>query len=150
MPVTRPPSSEECAALLHSRGLRVTAGRVATIAHLSAHPHSSASEMHAALAGDLPSLSLQSVHNIVQDLSEHGILSRVDLPDSGSARYEVERLDNHHHVQCVVCQRIEDVECAEVIAPCLMPADTHGMRIIEASLTFRGICRDCDTALGNA
>ncbi|MFT3876598.1 MAG: Fur family transcriptional regulator [Propioniciclava sp.] len=144
MPVPATPSPEECAALLHSRGLRVTAGRVATIIHVRAHPHSSASEVHTALAGDLPSLSVQSVHNIVQDLSECGILRRVELPDSGGARYEVERLDNHHHVQCVVCHRIEDVECAEGRAPCLTPSDTHGMRIIEASLTFRGICRDCD------
>lgn len=143
-------STEECAALLHSRGLRVTAGRVAAISYLSAHPHSSASEVYSALAGNLPSLSLQSVHNIVQDLSECGILRRIDLPDSGSARYETQRLDNHHHVQCVVCRRIEDVECAEGLAPCLTPSNNHGMRIIEASLTFRGICRECDATLGNA
>jgi len=150
MPTHHTPSAEDSAALLRSRGLRVTAGRVAAIAYLGSHPHSSAAEIHAALAPELSSLSSQSVHNIVQDLSDCGILSRVDLPDSGSARYEVERLDNHHHIQCVVCRRIEDVECTKGLAPCLTPSDTHGMRIIEAALTFRGICRDCDAALDPA
>ncbi|HMR48297.1 MAG TPA: Fur family transcriptional regulator [Arachnia sp.] len=146
MPAHPLPSTEDSAALLRSRGLRVTAGRVAALSYLSTQPHSSAAEIHAALTGDLSSLSSQSVHNIVQDLSDCGILRRVDLPDSGSARYEVERLDNHHHIQCVVCRRIEDVECAIGLAPCLTPSDAHGMRVIEAALTFRGICRDCDDA----
>lgn len=144
MTVSHAPSREDCAALLQGRGLRVTAGRVATISYLSTHPHGSASEVHSALATELPSLTLQSVHNIVQDLSECGILSRVDLHDSASARYEVERRDNHHHIQCVVCRRIEDVDCAEGLAPCLTPSNTHGMRVLEASVTFRGICQSCD------
>ena len=135
---------------LRATGMRVTSGRVAALGYLEAHPHSRVSEIHAALAGGSPSVSLQSVHNIMNDLTEHGILRRVDLPDSEGALYEVEHLDNHHHVQCVVCKRFEDVECATGLAPCLTPADPSGgergpaMRILEASVTFRGICADCE------
>lgn len=144
------PSAEDSAVLLRDHGLRVTSGRVATIAYLATHPHSSATEICSALAADLPSVSQQSVHNIVQDLTECGILRRVDLPDSGSALYEAEMRDNHHHIQCVVCQRIEDVECAVGVAPCLTPSNAHGMRVIEAALTFRGVCRDCEPQLDEA
>lgn len=147
MPVRHAPTPEECATLLRSRGLRVTTGRVAAITYIATHPHSSATEIHAALSEKLASVSQQSVHNIVQDLSERGILRRIDLPDSGSSRYETELRDNHHHIQCVVCHRIEDVECAIGMAPCLAPSNAHGMRIIEAALTFRGICRECDADL---
>ncbi|MBU3995269.1 MAG: transcriptional repressor, partial [Actinobacteria bacterium] len=52
--------------------------------------------------------------------------------------------DNHHHVQCIVCHRIEDVDCVVGEAPCLTPHDAHGMRVLEASVTFRGVCAACD------
>ncbi|WP_449276816.1 Fur family transcriptional regulator [Leucobacter sp. GX24907] len=131
---------------LRAHGLRVTSGRVATLGYLEEHPHSSAAEIHTALADELPSLSTQSVHNIVHDLTSCGILRRIDLPGTSSALYETRIGDNHHHVQCIVCHRIEDVPCAVGSAPCLTPGDTHGMRIVEAAVTFSGICSDCDAA----
>lgn len=146
-----PSTDAQRADRLRASGMRVTAGRVAALAHLESHPHSRVSEIHAALAQNAPSVSLQSVHNIMNDLTEHGILRRLDLPDSDGALYELEHLDNHHHVQCVACGRIEDVECATGLAPCLTPTsrqggDGGGMRILEASVTFRGICADCEQA----
>lgn len=135
---------------LRERGLRITQGRIAALDYLTMNPHSSAADIHAALADRLPSLSQQSVHNIANDLTAHGILRRVDLPDSGSALYEPLRGDNHHHVQCVVCNRIEDVECMVGAAPCMTPHGDHGMRVLEASVTFRGICIDCEPAHADA
>lgn len=129
---------------LRECGLRVTQGRIAALTYVAAHPHSSAAEIHGALAERLPSLSLQSVHNIVGDLTANGILRRIDLPDSGRALYEPLRGDNHHHVQCIVCHRIEDVECSIGSAPCMQPHGDHGMRVLEAAVTFRGICAECD------
>ncbi|MBO1901469.1 transcriptional repressor [Leucobacter weissii] len=139
-------SSQPWADELRTHGLRVTAGRIAALGHIEAHPHCSAAEIHSALVGGLPSLSQQSVHNIVGDLTECGILRRIDLPDAGSALYETRTRDNHHHVQCVSCHRVEDVDCAVGAAPCLNPDHSHGMRILEASVTFRGICADCEAA----
>ena len=132
---------------LRERGLRVTQGRIAALGYLAAHPHSSAAEIFAGLSEQLPSLSQQSVHNIANDLTAHGLLRRIDLPDAGSALFEPLRGDNHHHVQCVVCHRIEDVDCAVGAAPCLMPHGDHGMRVLEAAVTFRGVCTDCEPAL---
>jgi Fe2+ or Zn2+ uptake regulation protein len=129
---------------LRAAGLRVTQGRNATLGYLAMHPHSSAADIFDALGQQLPSLSLQSVHNIANDLSEHGILRRVDLPDSGSALYELHSSDNHHHVQCVHCHRIEDVACAVGEAPCMLPHNSGSMRILEASVTYRGICATCE------
>lgn len=137
-------SPEQWEEQLRAAGLRVTQGRTATLGYLAMHPHSSAADIFDALGKQLPSLSLQSVHNIANDLSEHGILRRVDLPDSGSALYELYSADNHHHVQCVHCHRIEDVSCAVGEAPCMLPHSSNSMRIIEASVTYRGICASCE------
>ena len=140
------PQPEEWSAVLRASGLRSTAGRVAALGYLADHPHSSAGDVHAGLAGALPSLTLQSVHNIAHDLTEHGLLRRVNLPDSDSSLYETRIGDNHHHVQCVICHRIEDIECVVGEAPCLSPDHTHGMRLLEATVTFRGVCAACEAA----
>ncbi|MCA5895103.1 transcriptional repressor [Isoptericola sp. NEAU-Y5] len=129
---------------LREHGLRATAGRVAALAYIDAHPHASAADVYQGLVTDLPSTSPQAVHNIVQDLHQRGLLRRTDLPDAGGARYETRTGDNHHHVQCVVCGRVEDVDCVVGHAPCLMPSDTHDMRIFVTDVTFRGICRSCE------
>lgn len=129
---------------MHAQGLRVTQGRLEALKYLMRHPHSSVGDTHEALSQQLPKLTLQSVHNIVNDLTQCGILRRIDLPGTGSALYETRIGDNHHHVQCVVCNRIEDVDCATGAAPCLHPSETHGIRILEASVTFRGVCAECD------
>ena len=138
-------ATERWSARLREHGLRATGGRIAALDYLDMHPHSSAAEVHAGLHGELASLTMQTVHNIVHDLSECGILRRIDLPDSGSALYETRSGDNHHHVQCVQCRRIEDIDCVVGAAPCLTPDHTHGMRLLEAAVVFRGICADCDS-----
>lgn len=134
----------DSAAALRSAGLRVTAQRTAVLDALAAQPHASAEALHADIRARVPGIALPTVHNIVNDLSEAGIVRRVSLPDVGSALYEIDFADNHHHVQCVECGRVEDVDCAVGSAPCLHPSHDHGMRIIEAAVTYRAICSACE------
>lgn len=129
---------------LRRAGLRVTAQRTAVLDALSATSHAAVDELHERVQSRIPGVALQTVHGIVNDLTAAGIAQRVSLPGAASALYELARGDNHHHVQCVVCGRVEDVECVVGEAPCLTPHDDHGMRILEASVTFRGVCADCD------
>lgn len=134
--------------LLRERGLRATSGRVIALCYIEAEPHCTAGHIREALAHEHPALSQQSVHNIVNDLTEVGLLRRIDLPGTGSALYETRTDDNHHHVQCVICHRIEDIDCVVGEAPCMQPSHTHGMRLLEAAVTFRGVCASCDAAGG--
>lgn len=129
---------------LRAKGLRATTQRVAVLDFLHRRPHADADAIFHGVSPSLPTISLQAVHLIVQVLSRKGLIRRISLPDSASARYETRIADNHHHIQCIRCGRVEDVDCAAGHAPCLEPADTHGMRIIEASIVFRGICSDCE------
>jgi len=131
---------------IRAKGLRATAQRIAVLDFLHHHPHADADAIFQAVRPWLPTISIQAIHLIVQDLSGKGLIRRISLPDSASARYETRIDDNHHHIQCIQCGRIEDVDCIVGHAPCIHPCDTHGMRIIEASIVFRGICRECDTS----
>ena len=139
--VNRDVTSRDWRALLHRAGLRVTRQRLTTLRVLEQHPHNDAASVVKA-AGDT-SMTLQAVHEILQQLTLAGIVRRVDLPDSRSARYETRVGDNHHHIQCVVCGRVEDVNCVVGSAPCLHPSDTHGMVVLQADIVFRGVCPSC-------
>lgn len=144
------PADHHCrhdwAQTLRAKGLRATTQRIAVLDFLHHHPHTDAESVFQGVRVNLPTISLQAVHLIVQDLSTEGLIRRISPPDSSSARYETRIHDNHHHVQCIGCGRIEDVDCVLGHAPCLDPSHTHGMRIIEASIVFRGICQDCETS----
>ena len=134
----------DSATRLRAAGLRVTAQRLAVLDALSEVAHAAVDELHERVQAQMPGIALQTVHGIAGDLTAAGIAQRVSLPGAASALYELARGDNHHHVQCIVCGRVEDVECAIGEAPCLTPSDAHGMRIVEAAVTFRGICENCE------
>ncbi len=142
MPVTAVLTSEEATGLLRGAGLRVTRQRVATLRALAVHRHATVDDIVTSLRDELPKVSFQAVYLVVADLLAAGLVSRLDRPGQAS-RYELERRDNHHHVMCTGCGRVEDVPCAVGAAPCLHPSDTHDMDIAVADVLFRGLCRDC-------
>ncbi|WP_394163193.1 Fur family transcriptional regulator [Galactobacter valiniphilus] len=127
---------------LRAAGKRVTKQRLAVLGAVHTHPHGTADELHRSAAQELPELALPTTHGIVNDLTEAGLLRRIDVPHSPSL-YETDLGDNHHHAQCVSCGRLEDVACAVGHAPCLTPSDSHGMRILVADVLYRGLCEQC-------
>lgn len=134
---------------LHQAGLRVTSGRVRVLGMLESLPHSDAAALHAALLdGDHPT-SIQSVHNVLADLTGAGIIRRIE-PAGFAARYERRAGDNHHHIVCTSCSAIADVDCAVGAAPCLHPSDTVGFTVGAAEVTFWGLCASCQTPTPDA
>lgn len=135
----------DAAVSLRRAGLRVTAQRVAVLDLLAQHPHASADALFEHAKTALPGIALPTIHGIVNDLTAARIVRRVNLPDVSSALYEIQHHDdNHHHMQCVDCGRVEDVACAVGAAPCLAPSHDHGMRLLEAAVTYRALCPQCE------
>ena len=127
---------------LRDAGLRVTAGRVTVLDALGSIPHSDADQVFRVVARELPTTSIQSVHNILADLTEAGLIRRIE-PAGSAALYERRIGDNHHHVVCSRCGAIADVDCVAGHAPCLDPSSTSGFAIQSAEVTFWGLCGDC-------
>ena len=71
-----------------------------------------------------------------------GIIRRIE-PSGSPARYERRVGDNHHHLICRTCGRLEDVDCAISEAPCLAPADDRDFVVDEAEVVYWGTCPDC-------
>jgi len=129
---------------LRAAGLRVTVQRIRVLEAVAERPHASADVVFTSIRDALPGVAVATVHGVLNDLTAAGIVQRVNLPDVGSALYELRSDDNHHHVQCVSCGRVEDVSCAIGAAPCLHPSHDHGMRILEDAVTYRALCHECE------
>lgn len=127
---------------LRAAGLKVTKGRVAALAVLEEHSHSTAEQLHGRLAADGAPMTLQAVYLSLQVLTDRGLLRRIE-PAGSASRYELRVGDNHHHLVCTRCSHVVDVDCADSTAPCLLPADDHGFSVAQAEITFWGVCPDC-------
>ncbi|MDU0325400.1 Fur family transcriptional regulator [Microbacterium sp. KSW2-21] len=129
-------------ALIRGAGLRVTATRVAVLDALRARPHATADDVFDRIVGSLPGTSKQSVYNALGDFADAGLARRIE-PAGHAGTFELRVGDNHHHVVCTRCGRIDDVDCVVGSAPCLHVPEGNGYLIETAEVTFWGVCSDC-------
>jgi Fe2+ or Zn2+ uptake regulation protein len=88
-------------------------------------------------------MSRQGLYNVLDDLTRADLVRRIE-PAGSAARYELRVGDNHHHVVCRECGRIDDVDCTAGEVPCLTPVDGKGYVIDEAEITWWGVCGSCN------
>ena len=129
-------------ATLRQHDLPVTAQRLAVLRAVSKHPHATADEITVGARALLGTISHQSVYNVLNVLTDKGIIRRIQPADS-AALYEDRIGDNHHHLVCRSCGKTEDVCCAVGEAPCLHAHDHHGFKIDEAEVIYCGTCPAC-------
>jgi Fur family ferric uptake transcriptional regulator len=128
--------------MLRRAALRVTRPRLAVLAAVHAHPHADTDSVIGAVRREFPTVSHQTVYDVLRALTVAGLVRRIQPPGS-VARYESRVGDNHHHVVCRSCGTIADVDCAVGEAPCLTASDDQGFSIDEAEVTYWGTCPEC-------
>lgn len=135
------------ASALRAAGLRVTGPRLATLAVVQERQHADVETIAGAVREKLGTVSKQAVYDVLHALTDVGLVRRISL-DGRRALFESHRHDNHHHLVCRACGRLEDVPCATGSAPCLEPSasDGHGFEVEAAEVLYRGICPDCRAA----
>lgn len=131
---------------LRAAGLRVTGPRGAVLAVLdharTAHEHLTAAQVAHRVRTGAGTVSLQAVYDCLQVLIDAGLARRIE-PAGQAALYEGRVGDNHHHLVCRNCGRIEDVDCAVGEVPCLVPSSTGDFVVDEAEVVFWGTCPAC-------
>ena len=141
--------SPDYAEQLRMADLRVTRPRLAVLEALVAHPHADTETIFAAVRAGLPDVSRQAVYDVLNALTDAGLVRRIQ-PRGSVARYETRVGDNHHHVVCRSCGVIGDVDCAVGEVPCLTPSDEsgslEGFVLDEAEVIYWGLCPDCSAA----
>jgi len=135
-------SVEELTEQFRAQGLKVTPQRQTifrVLAETSTHP--TAEAVYAQVSRELPTISLRTVYQTLNDLAAMGEIGALDL-GTGSTRFDPS-LEPHHHLVCDSCGRIDDLhaEFPGVAVPATPEA--AGFEVASTEIVFRGRCRTC-------
>ena len=137
-------SDAELAAHLRARGQRATTQRLVLHRILrELDRHVTAEEVQQAAEERLPALSLPTVYATLDLLAELGLARRVSV--GGPVLYDP-RSDEHAHLSCRRCGRVEDLDDPLDRGPALAAARRAGFAPERAETTIVGLCRACAAA----
>lgn len=85
-----------------------------------------------------------TVYRTIKSLKMAGVLRPIDLRHN-HAHYELTDIADHHHLICLSCGRVEDVEhCGiEAMESTILRSSKHFKEIKTHALEFYGICKTC-------
>lgn len=137
----------EFATRCRENGLAVTPQRLAIIrALLSSAEHPTADAVFATVRREHPHVSLATVHRTLDTLCEIGEARKVTLLHE-SARYDG-NVTPHHHVVCIHCRRIHDVEIPQAEHLLAGRASIGEFRVLGTSVEILAVCEKCGRARG--
>lgn len=127
---------------LRDRGIAVTPQRLAVMHSLQhRRDHPTAENIYQEVRRQLPAISFNTVYKTLEILCQRGMVIKVN-PLHEVARYDGE-IGPHAHLICRQCHRIVDLDWQPEEFPSLAPDDQHGFLIEHPSLTFWGLCPQC-------
>ena len=129
-------------AVLHGRGQRVTPQRLVLHRLLRAGPqHLTAEELLGRSRAQLPNVSLPTVYATLDLFEDLGVIRRV--PGTGPAQVYDTRTDAHHHLRCVRCGRVSDLEAGVDLDGVAAAAREQGFVAQRIDVTVAGVCPAC-------
>jgi Fur family peroxide stress response transcriptional regulator len=129
-------------ALCHRHHLAATHQRQAiyeVVMSLPGHPRPE--DIYAGVRKKVPSISLATVYKNIRTFLNRGMLQEVSL-HYGSLRVEANQLP-HHHLVCVSCKSITDLEAANLGALRFRQVLPHGFQVKRVAVDVLGICGAC-------
>jgi Fe2+ or Zn2+ uptake regulation protein len=128
--------------LCEEHGLAVTHQRqVIYQALMSMHDHPSPEIVYEKVRKQIPSISLGTVYKNIKTFVDSGLLREVSL-HHGSARLET-NLAPHHHLVCVQCKTIVDLDDAALEPVRLKKRPPKGFSVQRYSVEVIGLCMRC-------
>jgi Fe2+ or Zn2+ uptake regulation protein len=134
-------SPAELTELFRARGLKVTPQRVGIFQALhGSREHPTAEAVHDQVRVEMPTISLRTVYQTLNDLASMGELGQLEL-GTGSARFDP-TLEPHQHLVCDRCGSVQDVH-ADLTDVRVPSVELDGFRVATTEVVFRGVCADC-------
>ena len=136
----------ELTALFRDRGLKVTPQRLHIFEVLHNNDsHPTAHSVFQAVRAEMPTVSLRTVYQTLNDLVDLSELQQVDV-GTGAARFDP-ATDHHHHLVCSRCGEVRDVR--QQFGALRLPVfERQGFSIAGAEVVFRGLCATCSQEPG--
>ncbi len=122
-------------------GLKITPQRLAVYeVLLKSTNHPTVEDIYEEVKKRYPYVSLATVYRTLETLERIGLVKRVCFWGN-SARYDA-NLNEHHHLICEKCGRIEDVNLDQEIN---IPEHFHGYKTHGYSVNIYGFCPKCQS-----
>lgn len=83
-----------------------------------------------------------TVYRIMDFFYKNGIVDRLEFQE-GKFRYEIRKVNHHHHLICTKCGKIEDVEGEYMNKLETDMFKSKKFKVISHSLEFFGLCSNC-------
>jgi Fe2+ or Zn2+ uptake regulation protein len=121
--------------------MRVTPQRQAIFAILGERDrHLTAEAVYDIARRQMPTISLRTVYQTLNDLAAMGELTQLHL-GPGSSRFDP-NTEPHHHLVCESCDGVVDLHAD--LTDVRVPDDmVDGFRVSTTEIVFRGRCRSC-------
>ena len=133
---------EEFRRLCFEHGLAVTHQRhIIYQALRQRHDHPSPEAVYETVRRQIPSISLGTVYKNLKTFVDSGMLKEVSL-HHGSTRLET-NLDPHHHMVCMRCKSITDVDDDALEPVRAKKGLPRGFEVHRYSVELIGICDEC-------
>ena len=132
---------DELTTLFRQRGRKVTPQRQCIFRILHDNPtHPSADAVYAVARDQMPTISLRTVYQTLNDLADLGELKVLDL-GTGSVRFDPDA-GHHHHLVCTGCGAVRDL-FADFPGLGVPAGQEQGFTVGDAEVVFRGLCAAC-------
>lgn len=129
---------------LRRKGYRLTPQREAVIKTLLENPnqHLTAEDIYVMVRKSHPEIGMATVYRTLDLLSKEKIINQLSSGE-GQCRYELESQTQRHHLVCLKCGQITEVniQLLEKMQEAL--AAEHGFQIVGHLLKFYGYCAQC-------
>ncbi len=137
--IAAPTSPDET---IHGRGLRMTDQRRAVYdALMGKRDHPTAVEVFMRVKGKMPSISLATVYNCLETLTDCGLVKSVNH-DREPSRY-CPNLQEHAHFFCTDCGGVADIPLRSKKQPRDIWDVPEDITIVQSEVAFRGLCPKC-------
>lgn len=121
---------------------RLTRQRLIILEELrSVKSHPTAGEVFDMVRRRLPRISLGTVYRNLEILAESGMIAKLELAETAK-RFDG-MAQNHYHVRCVSCGRVDDVPMAPLPAVEQSAGNLSDYQILSHRLEFTGLCPLC-------
>ncbi len=128
--------------MLRDKGFKVTPQRLAiysVLASTKAHP--SAEMIFNDLQALYPTMSLATVYKTIDILREIGLVQILNAGED-CFRYDA-NTDNHPHIRCMVCGRVDDMEGIDASNFIDSVSQTTSYEVTGQQFYFYGVCPVC-------
>ena len=138
-------SPEALTDLFRAQGRKITAQRQCIFRALEGDvTHPSAERVYEKVRQEMPTVSLKTVYQTLNDLAELGAISVLDV-GTGSARFDPNVETVHHHLVCRSCGKVRDL-ATDLPGVSVSRRATKGFVVDSAEVVFRGLCDECRAA----